>query len=68
VASRRQQRKAEKGQRHAAKLVHVQPGESVECLVYTREQAAQALGISLDTLDRRVIPRSRPSRRTGARG
>jgi hypothetical protein len=56
VASRRQQRKIEKERRHAPKLVRVPPDEPVEHLVYTREQAAQALGISLATLDRRVIP------------
>lgn len=31
-------------------------GGSVECLVYSREQAAQVLGVSLATLDRRVVP------------
>jgi hypothetical protein len=56
VSSRRHQRKAEKERRHALKVVHLQPGEPIECLVYRREQAAQALGISLATLDRRVIP------------
>jgi Recombinase len=57
MASRRQQRKTEKERRHIAKDVRVlQPGEPVELLVYTREQAAQILGISLATLDRRVIP------------
>jgi hypothetical protein len=56
MASRRQQRKVEKERRHALKLVRVPPGEPVELLVYTREQAAQVLGISLATLDRRVIP------------
>lgn len=29
---------------------------AVEPLAYTREQAAQALGVSLATLDRRVVP------------
>jgi hypothetical protein len=29
---------------------------AVERLVYSREQAAQALGVSLATLDRRVVP------------
>jgi hypothetical protein len=56
MASRRQQRKAEKERRHAEKDVCVQLDEPVELLVYTREQAAQMLGISLATLDRRVIP------------
>lgn len=31
-------------------------GEPVARLVYSREQAAQALGVSLATLDRRVVP------------
>jgi Recombinase len=31
-------------------------GGPVERLVYSREQAAEALGVSLATLDRRVIP------------
>jgi Recombinase len=56
MSSRRQGRRAEKDRRHAAKHVRVQPDEPVELIVYTREQAAQALGISLATLDRRVIP------------
>jgi hypothetical protein len=56
VSSRRQERKAEKERRHAPKLVRVQADEPVELIVYTREQAAQMLGMSLATLDRRVIP------------
>jgi hypothetical protein len=60
MASRRKQRKAEKERRHATKLVRLQPDEPDGCLVYTREQAAQALGINLATLDRHVIPSLRP--------
>jgi hypothetical protein len=56
LASRRQQRKAEKERRHTAKPVRLPPDEPVERVVYTREQAARALGISLATLDRRVMP------------
>jgi hypothetical protein len=56
MSSRRHQRKAEKERRHAPKLVRVPPDEPIELLVYTRQQAAEALGISLATLDRRVIP------------
>jgi hypothetical protein len=56
MANRRQQRKAEKERRHTAKPVRLPPDEAVERLIYTREQAARALGISLATLDRRVIP------------
>jgi hypothetical protein len=62
MARRRQRRRREKERRHAPRPVaplvaadgHV--GGPVERLVYSREQAAQALGISLATLDRRVIP------------
>src|ERR671931_87450 len=61
MARRRQRRKREKEQRRAPSSVtppiaadgHV--GGPVERLVYSREQAAQALGISLATLD--DIPR-----------
>ena len=34
--------------------------DRVEVLVYTRKQAAEALGISLATLDRRVVPVIQP--------
>lgn len=34
----------------------VRPAESVARLAYTRRQAAEALGVSLATLDRRVVP------------
>jgi hypothetical protein len=56
MAKRRQQRKREKQQRHAPRPFNVRSGETAERLVYSREQAAQALGVSLATLDRRVIP------------
>lgn len=56
MSNRRQQRKAEKDRRHAPTHVRVQAEEPVELIVCTREQAAQMLGISLATLDRRVIP------------
>jgi predicted RNA-binding Zn ribbon-like protein len=59
VAKRRQRRRREKEQRHAPQPVRVSAAElggPVERLVYSREQAAQALGISLATLDRRVVP------------
>lgn len=62
MARRRQRRKRNKELRHAPKSVspsaaadgHV--GGSIGRLVYSREQAAQALGVSLATLDRRVVP------------
>jgi hypothetical protein len=62
VATRKQRRKREKEQRHAPEPVRPerldgrQLEEPVDRLVYSREQAAQALGISLATLDRRVMP------------
>ncbi len=62
MANRRQRRKSEKEQRQAARLTRplpareVQLAERVERLAYTRTQAAQALGVSLATLDRRVVP------------
>src|SRR5919198_2459038 len=62
MARRRQRRRREKELRHAPRSVtppaatdgHV--GGPVERLTYSREQAAQALGVSLATLDRRVVP------------
>src|SRR4051812_11848194 len=62
MANRRQRRKTEKGRRHAPRSVPAPVAADgnadgrLESLVYSREQAAQALGISLATLDRRVIP------------
>src|SRR5947207_2375652 len=62
MAKRRQRRRREKEQRHAPKPVRVLTldeadlDDPVERLVYSREQAAQALGVSLATLDRRVVP------------
>src|SRR5438093_6087210 len=62
MAKRRQRRRREKEQRHAPKparvsrLDNAERDDSVERLVYSREQAAQTLGISLATLDRRVVP------------
>jgi len=62
VATRKQRRKREKEQRHAPEPVRLerldgrQLGEPLDRIVYSREQAAQLLGISLATLDRRVMP------------
>jgi Recombinase len=62
MAKRRQRRRREKEQRHAPRPVAPpaasdgEVGGPVERLVYSREQAAQALGVSLSTLDRRVVP------------
>src|SRR6266540_2426062 len=62
MAKRRQRRRRSKEQRHAARRAvelasdHSRLVGPVEPLAYSREQAAQALGISLATLDRRVVP------------
>src|SRR6266508_4995295 len=62
MAKRRQRRRRSKEQRHAARRAvelasdHSRLVGPVEPLAYTREQAAQALGVSLATLDRRVVP------------
>jgi hypothetical protein len=62
MPSRRQRRKAVAQHRHAtaspaATVVgELELAKRVERLAYTRSQAAEALGISLATLDRRVVP------------
>jgi hypothetical protein len=62
MARRRQRRKREKELRRATRSVTPPAaadddiGSQVERLVYSREQAAEALGVSLATLDRRVVP------------
>jgi hypothetical protein len=62
VARRRQRERAEKQRRHASPPVFVlsarelQRTDRVERLAYTRKQAAEALGVSLATIDRRVVP------------
>ena len=40
----------------ARRVAGVELAERVERLAYTRKQAAEALGVSLATLDRRVVP------------
>jgi hypothetical protein len=62
VAKRRQRRGREKHFRHAPKPVGPCPPndgrarERGDLLVYSRGEAARLLGISLATLDRRVVP------------
>lgn len=66
MARRRQRRKGEKERRHAhvpsrpstpqALGADIRLADRVERLAYTRKQAAEALGVSLTTLDRRVVP------------
>src|SRR5437867_4475879 len=62
--SRRHKRKAEKVKRHAPSAPRpsssgatvVRHAPQVERLAYTRTQAAEALGVSRTTFDRRVLP------------
>jgi hypothetical protein len=62
MARRRQRHRREKERRHTAESVNPPAASDghvdgpVERLVYSREQAARALGVSLATLDRRVVP------------
>jgi Recombinase len=62
MARHRQRRRREKERRHAPRPVAPpaaavgRVGGPVKRLVYSREQAAHALGVSLATLDRRVVP------------
>jgi hypothetical protein len=53
---RRRQRRAEKQRRHAQPPAIVREATRVERLVYTRTQAAEALGVSRSTFNRRVLP------------
>ena len=66
VANRRQRRRAKKDRRRALpsplertrqpEVYFARPADRVERLTYTRRQAAEALGVSLSTIDRRVVP------------
>jgi len=62
MPSRRQRRKASAQQRRrsaapaAQSATEFRLADSVAKLAYSREQAAEALGVSLATLDRRVVP------------
>jgi Recombinase len=62
MPSRRRRRRTAAQRRHAssaqasARATGLKLADDVERLAYTREQAAKALGISLATLDRRVVP------------
>src|SRR6266542_6019899 len=61
MTSRRQRRRAAAQHRHAS-TAETQPVDDLELadrvdrLAYSRKQAAEALGVSLATLDRRVVP------------
>jgi Recombinase len=62
--ARRSRRRVEKAKRHApsaprhtsSPTTRVRVATDVPRLVYTRKQAAQALGVSRTTFDRRVLP------------
>jgi hypothetical protein len=62
MARRRQRRRGEKQRHHASRPAANPSARDLELtqgvvrLAYTRKQAAEALGVSLATLDRRVIP------------
>jgi transposase-like protein len=64
VASERQRRQAAKARRHvppqlavpAHEPTFLRQAKRVERLAYTRGQAAEALGISRSTFDRRILP------------
>jgi hypothetical protein len=56
MSRRRQQRRAEKARRHAQSPATVREATRVERLAYTRTQAAEALGVSRSTFNRRVLP------------
>jgi hypothetical protein len=62
MARRRQRRRGEKQRRHASRSVAIPSAhdlkstDRLEQLAYTRKQAAEALGVSLATLDRRIVP------------
>lgn len=65
MAEKRRRRRAQKRRRHGSSTARPrspEPAEqfrlveNVQPLAYTRQQAAEVLGISLATLDRRIVP------------
>lgn len=56
MSRRRLRRRAEKERRHAQPPPIVREAAKVERLAYTRTQAAEALGISRSTFNRRLLP------------
>jgi hypothetical protein len=56
MSHRRQRRRAAKERRHNEPRPIVREATRVERLAYTRTQAAEALGISRSTFNRRVLP------------
>jgi len=70
MVKRRQRRRREKEHRRATTSAPPLAADDgrVEPLAYTREQAAEALGVSLATLDRRVVPAIATVKPSGAHG
>jgi hypothetical protein len=56
MSRRRQRRRAARERRHKEPQAIVREATRVERLAYTRTQAAEALGISRSTFNRRVLP------------
>jgi hypothetical protein len=56
MSRRRHRRRAEKERRHAQPPTVVRRVTRIERLAYTRTQAAEALGVSRSTFNRRVFP------------
>jgi len=64
VSAKRKKRRERKGLRHhraEPKLIWAPPGElqeviEAERLAYSRKQAAEALAVSISTIDRRLVP------------
>jgi hypothetical protein len=56
MSRRRLRRRAEKERRHTPQTAIVRSATRVDRLAYTRTQAAEALGISRSTFNRRVLP------------
>jgi hypothetical protein len=56
MSRRRHRRRAEKDRRQEQPQAIIRETTHVERLAYTRTQAAEALGISRSTFDRRVLP------------
>jgi len=62
--SARRRRRRERARRHqvatpptfSARAVEFREAREVERLAYSRRQAAEALGVSISTVDRRVVP------------
>src|SRR5215213_8439450 len=56
MSRHRQRRRAAKERRHQQPQALVRAATRVERLAYTRTQAAQALGVSRSTFNRRILP------------